>query len=56
MTSTPRSPLPTGSITGSLIGKLVKLSISNTNISSRYSTSEGAKLKDNIYVKFFYSK
>ena len=42
---------------GSLSKKLVKLSISNTNIffSSYLATSYNkVKLKNNIYIKFFY--
>ena len=57
MTSHSRSPLPVRSTMGSLLGKLAKLSISNTNIfsSSRLATShDEVKLKDNIRVEFFH--
>ena len=59
MTSHPRSPLPIRSTTGSLLGKLAKLSISNTNISSssRPATShDKIKLKDDIRVEFFHGE
>ena len=57
MTSHPRSPSLVRSTTGFLLGKLAKLSISNTNIfsSSRPATShDEVKLKDDIRIKFFY--
>ena len=57
MTSYLRSPSLVGSTTGFLLGKLAKLSISNTNIfsSSRPATSyDEVKLKDDIRVEFFY--
>ena len=44
---------------GFLLEKLAKLSISNTNMSfSSYLTISynKIKLKDNIYIKFFYKK
>ena len=44
---------------GFLLGKLAKLSISNTNISTsgRLTTShDEAKLKNDVYVKFFYGE
>ena len=44
---------------GSLLGKLAKLSISNTNMSSssRPATShDEIKLKDNIWVEFFHGE
>ena len=59
MTSHPRSPSPVGSTTGSLSGKLAKLSISNTNMSSssRPATShDEVKLKDDIRVEFFHGE
>ena len=59
MTSHPRLLSPIRSTTGSLSGKLVKLSISNTNMSSssRPATShDEVKLKDNIRVEFFYGE
>jgi hypothetical protein len=56
MTSKPRSPLPSGSVAGSLSGKLAKLSISNTSILSSYLAPDAVKLKDNIRVKFFHGE
>ena len=59
MTSYLRLSLPIRSTTGSLLGKLAKLSISNTNIfsSSRPATShDEVKLKDDIRVEFFYGE
>ena len=59
MTSYLKSPLPVRSTTGSLLGKLAKLSISNTNMfsSSRLATSyDEVKLKDDIRVEFFYGE
>ena len=57
MTSYPRLSLPIESTIGSLLGKLAKLSISNTNMSSSscLATSHNKiKLKDNICMEFFY--
>ena len=57
MTSHLRSPSPVRSTTGFLLGKLVRLSISNTNMfsSSRLAISyDKVKLKDDICVEFFY--
>ena len=57
MTSYLRLFLLVGSTTGFLLGKLAKLSISNTNMSSssRLATShDEVKLKDDIRVEFFY--
>ena len=54
-----RLPLFIESTTGSLLGKLAKLSIFNTNmsISSCLATSHNEiKLKDNIRVEFFYGE
>ena len=59
MTSHPRSPSPVGSTTGSLSGKLARLSISNTNMSTsdRPATShDEAKLKDDVRVEFFHGE
>ena len=59
MTSYLRSPLPVGSTTGFLSGKLARLSISNTNMSTsgRLATShDEAKLKDDVHVEFFYGE
>ena len=59
MTSYLRSPSSIGSTMGSLSGKLARLSISNTNIStsSRLATSyDEVKLKDNIRVEFFHGE
>ena len=59
MTSHPRSPSPVGSTTGSLSGKLAKLSISNTNMSTsgRPTTShDEVKLKDDVRVEFFHGE
>ena len=59
MTSHPRSPSPVGSTTGSLSGKLARLSISNTNMStsSHLATShDEAKLKDDVHVEFFHGE
>ena len=59
MTSHLKSPLPIRSTIEFLIGKLAKLSISNTNIfsSSHLAISYNKiKLKDNIYIEFFYGK
>ena len=59
MTSHLRSLLSIRSTIGFLLGKLAKLSIFNTNMSfSSYlaiSYNE-VKLKDDIYVKFFYEE
>ena len=57
MTSYLRSPLSVRSTTRFLLEKLARLSISNTNIStsSCLATSYNeVKLKDNIYIEFFY--
>ena len=57
MTSYLRLSLSIRSTIGSLLGKLAKLSISNTNMStsSRLAIShDEVKLKDNIRVEFFY--
>ena len=57
MTSCLRSLLSVGSTIGSLLEKLAKLSISNTNMSfsSHPATShDEIKLKDNIRMEFFY--
>ena len=59
MTSHLRSPSPIRSTIESLLGKLAKLSISNTNIffSSHLATSYNkVKLKDNICIEFFYEE
>ena len=59
MTSYPRSPSPIGSTTESLSGKLARLSISNTNMSTsgRPATShDEAKLKDDVHVEFFHGE
>ena len=57
MTSYLRSPLSIRSTIGFLLGKLARLSISNTNIftSSRLAISYNkVKLKDNICMEFFH--
>ena len=59
MTSShPRSPSPTGSTTGSITGKLSKLSLSNTNAPTRTNmsstTHEYKSVKDEIKIDFFY--
>ena len=57
MTSYPRLPSSIESTIGFLLGKLAKLSIFNINISSSsyLATSyDKVKLKDNIYIEFFY--
>ena len=59
MTSYLRSLLLIKSTIESLLEKLAKLSISNTNIfSSSYLAIfyNKVKLKDNIYIEFFYRK
>ena len=59
MTSYLRLPLSIGSTIGSLLGKLAKLSISNTNMSSSSCSAtshDEVKLKDDIYVEFFYGE
>ena len=60
MTSKPRSPLLTGSTISLVTGRLSKLSISNTLISSLNSkpthSNNEVKLKNNVYIKFFYSE
>ena len=59
MTSYPRLPSPIKSTIESLLEKLAKLSISNTNIfsSSCLATSyDEVKLKDNIRVEFFHEE
>ena len=57
MTSYLRSPLFVRSTMGFLLGKLAKLSISDTNMfsSSRLAISHNEiKLKDDIRIEFFY--
>ena len=59
MTSHPRLPSPIRSTIGSLLGKLAKLSISNTNMSSSShpaTSHDEVKLKDNICVEFFHGE
>ena len=60
MTSKPRSPLLTGSTISLVTGRLSKLSISNTYISSLSSKpttlNNKARLKNNVYIKFFYKE
>ena len=59
MTSYLRSLLPIRFTIESLLEKLTKLSISNINIffSSYLAISHNKiKLKDNIYIEFFYKK
>ena len=59
MTSYLRLPLSIRSTIEFLLEKLAKLSISNTNIlfSSYLAISyDEIKLKDNIYIEFFYKK
>ena len=59
MTSHLRSSSSIRSTMGSLLGKLVKLSIFNTNMSSSSHLAishNKIKLKDNICVKFFYGE
>ena len=59
MTSYLRSPLSIRSTIGSLLGKLARLSISNTNMltSGRPTTShDEAKLKDDVCIEFFHGE
>jgi hypothetical protein len=54
-----RSPSPTPSVAGSLTGKLSKLSISNTNMSTsgRPTTShDEVKLKEDVRIEFFHGE
>jgi len=58
MTSKPRSPSLTGSTISLVTGRLSKLSISNTPISSLSSKpttlNDEVKLKNDVRIKFFY--
>ena len=59
MTSHPRSPSPVGSTTESLSGKLARLSISNTNMSTSghpATSHDETKLKDDVRIEFFHGE